>query len=57
MLLLSGGATHLDIACDPELVRVAKREAGPSFPVMVSAIDPKVNREEACLLVIGLTNP
>jgi putative N-acetylmannosamine-6-phosphate epimerase len=27
-----GGATHLDIACDPHLVRVAKKHA-PHVPV------------------------
>ncbi|PON31480.1 hypothetical protein PanWU01x14_369630 [Parasponia andersonii] len=34
----SGGATHVDIACDPELVRVAISLT--SLPVCVSSVDP-----------------
>eukprot|EP00640_Fibrocapsa_japonica_P003039 CAMPEP_0113938692 /NCGR_PEP_ID=MMETSP1339-20121228/5111_1 /TAXON_ID=94617 /ORGANISM="Fibrocapsa japonica" /LENGTH=261 /DNA_ID=CAMNT_0000941923 /DNA_START=140 /DNA_END=925 /DNA_ORIENTATION=- /assembly_acc=CAM_ASM_000762 len=36
-----GGATHIDIACDPELVKIAV-EAGHGLPVCVSAVDPKL---------------
>ncbi|CAM9193365.1 unnamed protein product [Discosporangium mesarthrocarpum] len=36
----AGGGTHIDIACDPELVRVAKSIS--SVPVCVSAVDPKL---------------
>ncbi|CAM9121788.1 unnamed protein product [Heterosigma akashiwo] len=35
-----GGATHVDIACDPELVKVALK-AGNGIPVCVSAIEPE----------------
>ena len=35
-----GGATHIDIACDPELVKLAKSIS--SIPVCVSAIDPNL---------------
>jgi hypothetical protein len=31
-----GGASHIDIACDPELVRIAK--ASTRVPVCVSAV-------------------
>ncbi|KAL5989992.1 hypothetical protein ACLOJK_010888 [Asimina triloba] len=34
-----GGATHVDIACDPELVKVATGIT--SLPVCVSSVDPK----------------
>nr|GMD08225.1 Ycf23 family protein [Ipomoea batatas] len=33
-----GGATHVDIACDPELVKLAT--ALTSLPVCVSSVDP-----------------
>ncbi|CAN0239137.1 unnamed protein product [Ascophyllum nodosum] len=36
----AGGGTHIDIACDPELVRVAK--AVSNIPVCVSAVEPKL---------------
>lgn len=35
-----GGATHIDIACDPELVKLAKSIS--SIPVCVSAVDPNL---------------
>ena len=34
-----GGASHIDIACDPELVRLAKTIA--ALPVCVSSVSPK----------------
>ncbi|KAG5175888.1 hypothetical protein JKP88DRAFT_351322 [Tribonema minus] len=37
----AGGATHLDIAADPELVKLAKRTA-PSVSICVSAIEPEL---------------
>ncbi|GFY88610.1 hypothetical protein Acr_06g0005500 [Actinidia rufa] len=36
---LKGGATHVDIACDPELVKLATTLT--SLPVCVSSVDPK----------------
>lgn len=36
----NGGATHLDIACDPKLVKIAKSVG--TIPVCVSAVDPKL---------------
>ncbi|CAM9323757.1 unnamed protein product [Hapterophycus canaliculatus] len=36
----AGGGTHIDIACDPELVRAAK--AVSDVPVCVSAVDPEL---------------
>ncbi|CAN0853918.1 Uncharacterized protein ycf23 [Linum grandiflorum] len=35
---LKGGATHVDIACDPELVKLAT--ALTSLPICVSSVDP-----------------
>lgn len=34
------GATHLDIACDPTLVKIAKENA-PNVPIMVSSVFPE----------------
>eukprot|EP00600_Ochromonadales_sp_CCMP1393_P009443 CAMPEP_0174972146 /NCGR_PEP_ID=MMETSP0004_2-20121128/10459_1 /TAXON_ID=420556 /ORGANISM="Ochromonas sp., Strain CCMP1393" /LENGTH=285 /DNA_ID=CAMNT_0016222321 /DNA_START=96 /DNA_END=953 /DNA_ORIENTATION=- len=34
-----GGATHIDIACDPELVKIAKSVS--NLPVCVSAVEPE----------------
>ncbi|CAM9117526.1 unnamed protein product [Scytosiphon promiscuus] len=36
----AGGGTHIDIACDPDLVRAAK--AVSNVPVCVSAVDPEL---------------
>jgi len=36
----AGGATHLDIACSPELVRAVREVTGSSIPICVSGVDP-----------------
>jgi hypothetical protein len=36
-----GGADLIDLACDPQLVRIA-REAAPGVPLCVSAVDPEL---------------
>ncbi|KAK3432796.1 hypothetical protein EUGRSUZ_D00307 [Eucalyptus grandis] len=51
-----GGATHVDIACDPELVRLAI--ALTSLPVCVSSVDPAafVAAVEAGALMVEIGN-
>ena len=36
----AGGADLIDVACDPELVRLAVAESG--LPICVSAVDPEL---------------
>ena len=36
-----GGASHIDIACDPELVRVARQSAGNAIAICVSSVVPE----------------
>ncbi|KAK3432797.1 hypothetical protein EUGRSUZ_D00307 [Eucalyptus grandis] len=56
MLVTGGGATHVDIACDPELVRLAI--ALTSLPVCVSSVDPAafVAAVEAGALMVEIGN-
>ncbi|KAK3038714.1 hypothetical protein RJ639_028321 [Escallonia herrerae] len=51
-----GGATHVDIACDPELVKLATSLA--SLPVCVSSVDPAafVAAVEAGALMVEIGN-
>ncbi|KAF2305415.1 hypothetical protein GH714_005064 [Hevea brasiliensis] len=51
-----GGATHVDIACDPELVKLASSLT--SLPVCVSSVDPEAFLaavEAGALMILNLT--
>ena len=36
-----GGASHVDVACDANLVRIARVQVGENMPIMVSSIVPE----------------
>jgi len=53
-----GGASHVDIACSPELVRLVRKQVGGSMPIIVSSIIPRdfVDAVEAGADMVELGN-